>query len=197
MTADQLATLGIGPSWLEPLQSAFARFGIDNTNRQAAFIGQCQHESGNFKTLVENLNYGAYGLTTTWPARFPTLASAAAYARQPEKIANHVYANRMGNGDELSGDGWAYKGRGLIQLTGKNAYTLAGDALGADFMRNPDVVAQPTYAALTAGWFWSTNRLNICADAQDWVALTRKINGGVTGLPDRISLINKALEVLA
>ena len=197
MTADDLTSLGIDAEWLEPLRAVFDRYDMHTPQRQAAFVGQCAHESHNFKILEENLNYSAAGLHATWPTRFPTLESAQAYHRQPEKIANKVYANRMGNGDEASNEGWLYHGRGLIQLTGKSNYTLAGDALLVDFVYSPDLVLAPKYAALTAGWFWSKNGLNRLADTGSWEAITRKINGGILGLEDRIARTTKAIEVFA
>jgi putative chitinase len=186
----------IDAQWLEPLTETFNRFDISTPDRQAAFIGQCQHESGNFKTLRENLNYSDKGLCATWPKRFPTMQDAQIYHRNPERIANKVYADRMGNGPEASGDGWKYSGRGLIQLTGKSNYTLAGDALVDNFLIDPDLVLRPKYAALTAGWFWDKNRLNVEADAKDYEKLTKKINGGMIGLVDRIKHISVALTIL-
>ena len=162
----------------------------------AAFIGQCSHESGGFRTLNENLNYSAQGLRNTWPSRFPDDATANAYARQPEKIANKVYGGRMGNGPEASGDGWRYHGRGLIQLTGKANYQAAGAALGVDLVANPDLAATPKYAALTAGWYWDTHKLNALADKQDNTAITKAINGSTLGLIDRQRRISDLLEKL-
>jgi len=196
MNAEQLTSLGIDPSWTDPLNATFDRFDINTPERQAAFLGQCGHESGGFKTLQENLNYSAEGLQKTWPKRFPALADAEPYARQPEKIANKVYAGRNGNGDEASGDGWRYRGRGCIQLTGKANYSAAGDALDVDLLADPDIVATSQYAALTAGWFWSIHDLNPLADARDDLAITKKINGGTNGLDDRIARTQKALDVL-
>lgn len=132
-----------------------------------------------------------------WPKRFPTRDVAEPYARNPRKIANKVYANRMGNRDEASGDGYRFRGRGCIQLTGHANYFHAGKALGIDFVMEPDLVATPKYAAMTAGWFWSTHKCNVLADAKDWTGLTRKINGGAIGLADRIKHIEHALSVLA
>ena len=194
MTEDQLIEMHIDPSWLDPLTSAFERFEINTPERQAAFIGQCAHESANFKTLQENLNYSAKGLTATWPSRFPSEDAAQPFHRQPEKIANKVYSGRMGNLDE--GDGWKYRGRGLIQLTGKDNYRLASDALGVDFVKDPDLVLTKEYAALTAAWFWDKSRLNAFADANDIEGMTKKINGGIIGLDDRKKHIAHALEVL-
>jgi len=196
ITAAQVQELGLLADWLDPLNEVFARYDMATPARMASFIGQCQHESGNFKTLRENLNYSAKGLCATWPKRFPPEESATPYHRNPEKIANKVYADRMGNGDEASGDGWKYSGRGLIQLTGKSNYTLAGDSLVADLLNTPDLVLQPKYAALTAGWFWDKNRLNAFADAGNIEGMTKKINGGTIGLDDRKKHIAHALEVL-
>jgi putative chitinase len=194
MTEDQLKEMHIDPSWLEPLTAAFIRFDISTPERQAAFIGQCSHESGGFKTLQENLNYSAKGLHATWPSRFASEADAQPFHRNPEKIANKVYSGRMGNTDE--GDGWKYRGRGLIQLTGKDNYRSASDALGVDFVANPDLVLSKEYAALTAAWYWNKRGLNKEADAKDFTGMTKKINGGVIGLADRVAHINTALNVL-
>jgi putative chitinase len=194
--ANTLSKLKISVDWVEPLEEVFHRYEINTPERQAAFIGQCAHESMNFTRLEENMNYSAEGLMKTWPSRFPTLESAKPYHRNPEKIANKVYAGRMGNGPEETGEGWLYHGRGLIQLTGKDNYTLAGDALNMDFIHSPDYVLVPKYAALTAGWFWNKRNLNKEADAKDFTGMTKKINGGILGLDDRIAHIKHAQEVL-
>ena len=194
ITAEQLAKLNIDSEWLEPLNDTFQRYDITTPLRMAAFIGQCHHETGGFNTLHENLNYSAAGLCKTWPSRFPTLEDAQPYNSNPDMIANKVYSGRMGNTED--GDGALYIGRGCIQLTGKTSYTLAGDALGVDFMHSPDLVAIPKYAALTAGWLWNKRGLNKEADAKDYEGMTKKINGGVIGLDDRVSKINAALSVL-
>jgi putative chitinase len=193
---ETLTKLKISVDWVEPLEEVFQRYEINTPERQAAFIGQCAHESMNFTKLEENMNYSAEGLMKTWPSRFPTLESAKPYHRNPEKIANKVYAGRMGNGPEETGEGWLYHGRGLIQLTGKDNYTLAGDALNMDFIHSPDYVLVPKYAALTAGWFWNKRQLNKEADAKDFTGMTKKINGGTIGLDDRIAHIKHAQEVL-
>lgn len=164
--------------------------------QQASFIGQCGHECGHFKTLEENLNYRAEALMKLWPKRFPLLEIAKQYERNPRKIANKVYADRMGNRDEASGDGYRFRGRGCIQLTGHSGYYHAGQALGVDFVMEPELVATPQFAALTAGWFWNTHKLNQYADNQDYKMMTKKINGGFIGLDDRIKHINLALTVL-
>jgi len=194
--ANTLAKLKISVDWVEPLEEVFHRYEINTPERQAAFIGQCAHESMNFTKLEENMNYSAEGLMKTWPSRFPTLESAKPYHRNPEKIANKVYAGRMGNGPEETGEGWLYHGRGLIQLTGKDNYTLAGDALNMDFIHSPDYILVPKYAALTAGWYWNKRGLNKEADAKDFTGMTKKINGGTIGLDDRIAHIQHAQEAL-
>ena len=197
VTSEQLKKLHIGPEWVDALNETFTRFGINSKNQQAAFIGQCGHECGNFRILEENLNYKAATLMKLWPKRFPTLEVANAYAGNARKIANNVYSSRMGNRDESSGDGYRFRGRGCIQLTGHANYHHAGKAIGVDFVMEPDLVATPKFAALTAGWFWSTHGCNELADRGDWTALTKKINGGTIGLDDRIKHTNEALAVLA
>ena len=196
INAEQLKQLHIGEQWVDALNETFARFDIMNPLRKAAFIGQASHESGNFKMLVENLNYRAETLMKVWPKRFPTLEFAKQYEKNPKKIANSVYANRMGNRDEASGDGHRFRGRGLFQLTGHSNYFHAGKALGEDFVMNPDLVATPMYAALTAGFFWDTHKLNQYADSKDYKTMTKKINGGFIGLADREKHIAHALSVL-
>ena len=193
---EQLEKLHIDPVWEGALNTTFARFDITNPLRIAAFIGQAGHESGNFRMLEENLNYRAETLMKVWPKRFPTLEFAKQYEKNPKKIANSVYANRMGNRDEVSGDGFRFKGRGLFQLTGHAGYYHAGQALGEDFVMQPELVATPMYAALTAGWFWDVQKLNQYADSRDYKTMTKKINGGFIGLDDRIKHINHAIEVL-
>jgi putative chitinase len=197
VNAEQLQRMHIGPQWVDALNETFDRFSISTPRQQAAFIGQCGHECGQFKILEENLNYRAATLMRLWPKRFPMSEIADKYAGNPQKIANMVYANRMGNRDEASGDGFRFRGRGCIQLTGHTNYFHAGQALGVDFVKQPDLVATPKYAALTAGWFWSTHDCNRLAEAQNWEALTKKINGGVIGLADRIKHIDQALAILS
>jgi putative chitinase len=196
VNAEQLKKLHIDPVWADALNETFERFNIATPAQQASFIGQAAHESGNFKMLVENLNYRAETLMKVWPKRFPTLEFAKQYERDPKKIANSVYANRMGNRDEASGDGFRFRGRGLFQTTGHSGYYHAGQALGEDFVMNPDLVATPKYAALTAGFFWNTHKLNNFADVEDFKGMTKKINGGFIGLEDRIKHIRHALNVL-
>ena len=200
MNSEQLAqALHMPPAkaeeWVDAINTTFETFGIDTPEQQASFLGQCGHESAGFTALVENLNYKAESLCKVWPKRFPSLEMAQPYHRNPEAIANHVYANRMGNGDEESGDGWNFRGRGLIQLTGRDNYRACGEALGADLESDPDLVSQPMYAALSAGWFWHKNHLNNIA--QDITAVTKKINGGTHGLEDRVARTQRALDALA
>lgn len=196
VNAEQLKQLHIDPKWVDPLNETFQRFEILTPRQQAAFIGQCGHECGNFRMLEENLNYRAETLMKLWPKRFPTLEFAKQYEKNPRKIANSVYSNRMGNRDEASGDGFRFRGRGCIQLTGSANYYHAGKALGVDFIMDPDLVATPQYAALTAGFFWHTQKLNPIAERGDNLALTKKINGGTIGLSDRILHTNQALALL-
>ena len=197
VNSEQLARLHIGPQWADALNATFERFNIATPVQKASFIGQCGHECGQFKVLEENLNYRAETLMKLWSKRFPTLEVANQYARNPKKIANMVYSNRMGNRDEASGDGYRFRGRGCIQLTGHANYFHAGQACGVDFVMEPDLVATPQFAAMTAGWFWNTHNLNQYADARNFVLMTKKINGGTIGLDDRIKHIDMAIAVLS
>jgi putative chitinase len=195
MLEAQLLALGIEGKWFEPLLETFEKYQINTPKRQACFIGQCMHESGGFKFLRENLNYSAKALMNTWPSRFPDADTAEKFERQPEKIANKVYSGRMGNTED--GDGAKYIGRGLIQLTGKDNYKAFGDAIGEDLVANPQLVEEPRYAALSAGWFFNKRNLNALADVMDITTMTVRINGGKIGIDDRIAKINKALDILA
>ena len=194
MTYDQLDKLGIDHKWLAPLEETFAKYDISTPARQACFMGQCAHESGNFKTLQENLNYSAEGLIKTWPSRFPTKEIADQYARQPAKIAGKVYNGRLGNTSEEEAS--KYLGRGLIQLTGKENYANCGLGIGVDFLADPTLLLDARYAALSAGWFWRKRGLNDLADASDIETMTKRINGGLIGLDDRKAKIAKALSIL-
>ena len=196
INAEQLRQLHIGEQWVDALNATFERFDIMNPLRKAAFIAQCGHECGNFRMLEENLNYRAETLMKLWPKRFPTLEFANQYAKNPKKIANMVYAYRMGNRDEASGVGYRFRGRGCIQLTGHANYYHAGQALGQDFVMQPELVATPMYAALSAGFFWNTHKLNVLADNRDIKMMTKRINGGFIGLADRERHYNEALVVL-
>ena len=196
MLESQLLALGIEGKWLEPLLETFEKYEINTPKRQACFIGQCMHESGGFKFLRENLNYSAKGLVATWPSRFPNEEYAEEYARKPERIANKVYSGRMGNTED--GDGAKYIGRGLIQLTGKDNYKAVTEALGIDLVANPQLLEEPRYAALSAGWFWNKKGLNALADASDIETMTKRINGGSIGIADRkakIEMVSKYLVV--
>jgi putative chitinase len=196
MNETQCLSLGIPIGFLEPLNECFDKYSINTPKRQASFLGQVLHESNNLKSLVENLNYGAKGLMSTWSNRFPTQEIAAQYERQPEKIANKVYADRLGNGSEESGDGWKYRGRGAIQCTGKSAYEACGKSLGLDLIGSPELLEQPSGAIASAGWFWDTRGLNQRADIGDIVGISKVINGGTLGLEERQLLTQHALKVL-
>ena len=196
MTSEQLAKLGINLDWLPWLQKTCDRYSINNVNRQSAFLGQCMHESNSFKVLQENLHYSANGLKSVWGSRFPTNEIADKYANHPDMIANKVYANRMGNGDEESGDGWKYRGRGIIQCTGKDLYKTLSNALNIDLISDPDMLLEMPYASMSAGWFWNRKQLNLLADSKDYKEMTKRINGGFNGLDDRILKIEQAKKVL-
>ena len=194
MTNDQLDKLGIDHKWLDPLNETFQKYDINTPKRQACFIGQCMHESGGFRLTKENLNYSASSLMKTWPSRFPDMDTAEKYEHNPVKIASKVYAGRMGN--ITPEDAGMYIGRGLIQLTGKDNYKTASDAINEDLLANPQLVEEPRYAALTAGWFWNKKGLNALADSNDIETMTKRINGGTLGLDDRKAKINMALNAL-
>ena len=197
------------------LNAAMNRYQIVGQKRIAAFIAQVGHESGQLTRLVENLNYSADGLANTWPNRYAEPDGKGGYVKvlvkdrqrnkpnalglslagKPEQIANNVYAGRMGN--TAPGDGWMYRGRGLIQLTGKTNYRLCGEALGLDLLAQPELLEKPQHACMAAAWFWGSNGLNSLADKGDLETITRRINGGLTGLADRQALYARALKVLA
>lgn len=179
----------------DPLCAAMEEFGIDTPARVSGFLAQCAHESGNFSAVRENLNYSADGLRKIFPRYFRDI-DANQYHRQPEKIANRVYSNRMGNGDEDSGDGWRFRGRGLIQLTGRDNYTACSMDLEMDLLETPEYLETPEGAARSAAWFWWKNNLNSFADKNDIVGMTKRINGGTIGLEDRKKHYFHALEVL-
>ncbi len=178
--------------WLNSLNQAMGKFEINTPARIAAFLAQIAHESAETAILSENLNYSALRLTQVWPQRFPTIVLAQAYAKNPEKLANFVYAGRGGNGNTASGDGWRYRGRGLFQLTTKDNYRLAGQALALPLVEKPDLLLSPDVAALTAAHFWQRLGLNVLADHQvgdndekDFEKISIKINGGKVGLAER------------
>lgn len=196
LSPEKLNQLGIGAEWSEPLTTTFTTFGMNDVKKQAAFIGQCSHECNHFKTLEENLNYRAETLQKLFGHKFQP-NEFALYAHQPEKIANRIYANRMGNRDEKSGDGWRFHGRGCIQLTGHDNYYHFGQSVQRDMVKDPQLVATPMYAALSAGWFWKTHGCNDLAESGNNEGLCKRINGGLFGLNERNELTRKALAVLA
>ena len=182
MTPDQLLAAGIAPTqanaYAAPLAEAFARFDIDSPARMAAFVGQCMVESNMLVHTEENLFYSDPNrIYAVFPSHFSGPSDAASYARNPAKLGARVYANRLGNGDEASGDGYTYRGRGLLQVTGRDNYTDAANGLARDYVSHPELVALPEDAAQTAGWYWHTNKLNFLADAGDIDSITRAING--------------------
>lgn len=182
--------------WHKAIVDICPEYKIDTPVRLAAFIAQCAHESANFTALRENLNYRAQSLMKTWPQRFPTMEIAKQYEKNPQKIANKVYANRMGNRDEASGDGWRYLGRGLIQLTGKENYQWFAASLEMDVDDLPEYMSTFEGAVQSACFYWETNNLNQWADKKDIKTLTIKINGGTIGLEDRIKHFQHACHVL-
>jgi putative chitinase len=183
--------------WYESFAEHFPAFEITTPARVAGFIAQCQHESLDFTVLQENLNYSAKGLRGIFGKYFPTDEIAKQYERKPEMIANRVYANRMNNGSEASGDGFRFRGRGILQITGRANYTQCSrDLFGDDcLVENPDLLRQASYATLTACWFWHKNGLNQICDKGDIVLLSKRINGGTIGLEDRVKHWNIALDL--
>jgi putative chitinase len=190
----------IPDSVIAQIPNTASKFEITTPLRLAHFLAQCGHESGGFKVFQENLNYGAKGLLGLFKKYFPDEAKAKAYERQPQKIANLIYGGRMGNGAEPTGDGWKYHGRGAIQLTGKDNYTAFGKSINEDIASNPDKVATD-YALLSAAWFFTKNGLHKMADggATEAVvtAITKRVNGGTIGLPERIKHFNEFYSLLS
>lgn len=188
--------------WLPHIIESAHRYQIDTSPRRvAAWLATIAHESARLTRVVENLNYSAEGLARTWPARYADMtgqpnASARRIARRPEDIANLTYAGRMGNGTAGSGDGWRYRGRGLIQITGRANYESTSVALGEDFVSQPEQLEQPHYAALSAAEWWHRNGCNQLADTGDMAEVTRRVNGGLTGLDDRLKLYAAAMTYL-
>ena len=184
--------------WYPLLTELLPKYEINTDIRVAGFLAQCSHESGNFTVIKENLNYSAEGLNATFAKYFVKAGrDPGTYARNPEKIANIVYADRLGNGNTASGDGWRYRGRGLIQLTGHDNYTAFGKTKQLTALETVEYLETPRGALESACWFWKTNKLNIPADAKDIVAMTKKINGGTHGLEDRKLQYSQALKILA
>ena len=199
----------IGPNqyineWHAALSNICPEYGINTPKRLSAFLAQCGHESGGFKFLKENLNYRAESLMRTWPGRFPTLAVANKYARNPEKIANYVYANRMGNGPESSGDGWKYIGRGLIQLTGKENYSWFAASMEISLEEVAEYLETFEGAVQSACWFWDTNNLSNWVDNGDFDGLSDTINlgrktekyGDAIGFADRLTHYSHSLDII-
>jgi putative chitinase len=184
-------------SFVGPLNQAIVKWGVDTSAAIAAFLAQAAEESNELLTLEENLNYRAEALAQLWPSHF-TAEDAQAYAHKPEEIANRAYANRMGNGDEASGDGWLYRGRGIFQLTGNDEYAAYSDAQYGDdrVVSNPELLKSAEDACHSAGWFWSTNGLSALAARGQFELITKKINGGLNGLAQRKAYWDRAVEVL-
>lgn len=199
--APELLKKIVGEDLVYEMTGCLEMFSINTILRAAHFLSQCQHESGGFKHTEENLNYSAIGLMNTWPKHFPDRATANAYARDPIRIANRVYAGRNGNGDETSGDGWKFRGRGYIQTTGRANYEAFSKFVREDIlMTTPDLLILKKYACLSAGFFWHTNKLNDLADtgSDDAVvqAITKKVNGGLTGIAERTKYFRQNLILL-
>ena len=190
-------------AWTAALNTAMDRFEISSDARIAAFLAQVAHESSEFKSLVENLSYSVVGMMKTWKTRFPTSASAQPYERNPEALANFVYAKRLGHGDTASGDGWVFRGRGLLQITGRGNYRDAGTAIALPLEAQPELLAAPEPAALAAAHFWQSRGLNHLADDQnddnddaDFISITKIINGGTVGLNERRAYWTRAKAAL-
>jgi putative chitinase len=183
-------------TWTDALSAPMRSCGMLAPNRAAAALGQFSEESGGFSVLQENLRYSAQRLRAVWPSRFPTLEAAAPYADNPEALANLVYAGRMGNGDAVSGDGWRFRGEGLIELTGRELDTKFAAAFGKALDEAMAWLLTPPGAATSACWYWSLRSLNHLADAWDITGITRLVNGGLTNLQTRVNLSNLALAAI-
>jgi putative chitinase len=178
-------------------KALFKEFGIsDKAIRKEYFLAQIAHETGGLTRSVENLNYSAERLTKIWPTRFPTIESARPFANNPEKLANKVYANRMGNGPPESGDGYRYRGRGYIQITGKDGYRQTGLRAGIDLVANPERAIASEDALRIACAFWKWKELNPLCDTRNFEEVTRRINGGLTGYDDRLEWLEKVRQAL-
>ena len=181
--------------YVPKLNEIFVKYKINTSLRVSHFLAQILHESGNLHYLEENLNYSAKGLLATFPKKFKDKFEAERYERKPEKIANKVYAGIGGNGDEASGDGWRYRGRGLIQLTTKNNYIAFSKDHIMDVVNYPDQLSSTHLAATPAGWYWNKNDLNLFADKDDITTITKRINGGYNGIEDRKVWLEKCKRV--
>lgn len=191
LTTDLIQSVtGDAARWYGPLEAACQRRNVYTPERVAMFLAQCAHESGGFRHLVENLRYSAAGLLRTWPTRF-TRRQADALAYNEKEIAERAYGGRLGNGPVGSGDGFRYRGRGIIQLTGKDNYARCGAAIGRELLASPDLLAQPLEAAQSAGWFWAMRGCNELADAGDYRGVTYRINGGYNGMDSRAEWLAK------
>lgn len=183
--------------YIDALNKILPEYKINTKLRLCHFLAQILHESGNLKYKSENLNYSAKALRSVFPKYFKTDEIANQYARKPEKIANRVYANRMGNGDEASGDGWLFRGRGLIQLTGHDNYKLCGISIKSNLLENPDLLINTAEASIKAAcWFWNSKKLNELADKDNIKSITKRINGGYNGLDDRENILKRAKSIV-
>ena len=200
-TQDQLARMlpnnTYVSGWFSALNEVLPDYDVTSLNRVAAFISQCAHESNDFVELQEDLNYSAERLVEVWPRTFTTTAFAAAYSYQPEKLANLIYANRLGNGDEASGDGWKFRGCGLIQLTGRSNYQLFANSISSSIDDMPNYLLTFQGAVQGACWFWESHDLNSLADSEEISAITQKINGGEIGLEDRLAKYQAFKDIMS
>lgn len=216
ITASQLVAVfpqskSVAQQYADMFNELFPKYGITTRERVAGFISQVGHESMGFTRLVENLNYSAHGLAATWKSRYSTGKMvmvkgrkvpepnmlALSLHRRPEAIANNCYADRMGNGPEASGDGWKFRGRGLLMITGKFNYTRVAKATGLDLLKNPELLEQPRNATVASLIHWDTEHLNVHCDKRDLVALSKGVNGGLIGFDERKELFERAMEVFA
>lgn len=200
ITADQLIKCGVTPvnanNIIKQLNEDLASYEINTPLREWHFLAQVFHESGNLNITKENLNYSAERLLVVFPRIFKTLDDAKAYHLDPERIANRIYANRMGNGNEASGDGWKYKGRGYIQITGKANYAAFKTDTGCDVITNPSILETPLFALKSALWYWNKHNLNVLADKNDIEGITRAINGGRLAIEDRKKILQKVAGII-
>lgn len=190
----------VAAAWIGPLNQAMIAFDITTDARIAAFLAQCAHESAELTQLRENMNYSAKRLREIFPRHFPDDATAERYGGRPVEIANRVYADRFGNGPEASGDGWTYRAAGPLGLTFKNQFRDCSIAICRDadtLLLNPDLLEDPEFGAASAAWYWESRGLNELADAGDFEGITRKINGGLNGLADRVAHWRRAIQALA
>lgn len=196
-TAKLKQLLPVAPeAWLEVMAEELSKWGIDTPHEVASFLAQMSHESDEFRRMEENLNYSSERLMVVWPKRFPSFEIAQKYEYAPQRLANYVYANRIGNSDVDSGDGWRFRGRGVIQLTGRANYQACGDGIGENLLAFPEKLLTPFVGVRAACWYWKEHNLDTMDDDEDVRLETRKINGGETGLKHRQALFNKYLALL-